>query len=131
MHHTLSTLLQQPAETAAVHPWRCVRHAILWGGAALMPAPPTVGLPAHRGARLHRQPPAQQNAVNQLLPLPLRAAQTDQLPPHLRNTEMQPTEYCTRALQNQAAILIPRGHVQQVIDKGNCSVGLHNTFPMA
>ena len=68
-------------------------------------------------AWLQRCLPANQDSINQLLPLPLWRAQKNQLPPHLRSTKVQPKEYCTCALQDQAATLVPSRHVQQVIDK--------------
>ena len=39
----------------------------------------------------------------------------NQLPPHLRSTEMQRKEHCACLLQNQAALLVSCGQVQQII----------------
>jgi hypothetical protein len=61
--------------------------------------------PPH-GARLQRCLLSTHNPINQLLPLPLRTPQKKQLPPHLRNTEVQRKEHCACLLQDQAASLV-------------------------
>lgn len=88
VHHCVRVLLKQTTETAT----ECPPH----------------------GARLQRCLLSTHNPINQLLPLPLRAPQENQLPPHLRSTEVQRKEHCACLLQDQAASLVSCRQVQQV-----------------
>ena len=88
VHHSLRMLLKQTTKTVT----KCPPHS----------------------ARLQRYLLSTHNPINQLLPLPLRTPQENQLPPHLRSTEVQRKEHCACLLQDQATSLVSCKQVQQV-----------------
>ena len=57
------------------------------------------------------------NLLNQSVPLPLPRAEENQLPPHLRNLQVQPEENSSRLLQDETSALIPMSDTNQIIHK--------------